>query len=93
MSAAKIDAYLEGFDEPKRATFSQLRRDGLSPHRSASHSATGWDIGPASGQDTAITAGLTETAYRTIYSGFTDEHRKGGFKPEIEPITGGGCIP
>jgi uncharacterized protein YdhG (YjbR/CyaY superfamily) len=30
MSAAEIDAYLEGLDEPKRSTLEQLRRDILS---------------------------------------------------------------
>jgi uncharacterized protein YdhG (YjbR/CyaY superfamily) len=30
MSAAEIDAYLEGLDEPKRSTLEQLRRDILA---------------------------------------------------------------
>ena len=30
MSAAEVDAYLEGLDEPKRSTLGQLRRDILA---------------------------------------------------------------
>ena len=30
MSAAEVDAYLEGLDEPKRSTLEQLRRDILA---------------------------------------------------------------
>ena len=44
----------------------------------------GWDLAKATGQDTAMPPGLAEAAYQTIHGRFTDEQRKGVFKPEIE---------
>jgi uncharacterized protein (TIGR03086 family) len=43
----------------------------------------GWDLAKATGQDTAMPAGLAEAAYQTIHGRFTDEQRKGVFKPAI----------
>jgi uncharacterized protein (TIGR03086 family) len=43
----------------------------------------GWDLAKATGQDTAMPAGLAEAAYETIHGLFTDDQRKGVFKPEI----------
>jgi uncharacterized protein (TIGR03086 family) len=43
----------------------------------------GWDLATATGQDSAMPAELAEAAYETIHGRFTDEQRKGVFKPEI----------
>ena len=37
----------------------------------------------ATGQDEAMPAGLPEAALETIHGRFTDEQRKGIFKPEV----------
>jgi uncharacterized protein (TIGR03086 family) len=44
----------------------------------------GWDLAKATGQDTAMPAGLAEAAYSTIHGRLTDEQRKGVFKPEVQ---------
>jgi uncharacterized protein (TIGR03086 family) len=44
----------------------------------------GWDLAKATGQDTTMPDGLAESAYQMIHGRFTDEQRKGVFKPEIE---------
>lgn len=44
----------------------------------------GWDLAKATGQDTTMPDGLAEAAYEMIHGRFTDEQRKGLFKPEIE---------
>lgn len=43
----------------------------------------GWDVARATGQDTTMPPGLAEAAYEMIHGRFTDEQRKGVFKPEI----------
>jgi uncharacterized protein (TIGR03086 family) len=43
----------------------------------------GWDLARATGQDTAMPDGLAEEAYRAIHGQFTEEQRKGVFKPEL----------
>jgi len=43
----------------------------------------GWDLARASHQDDTMPDGLAEAAYETIHGRFTDEQRKGVFKPEI----------
>jgi len=43
----------------------------------------GWDLAEATGQDSAMPAGLAEAAYNMIHGRFTDEQRKGVFKPAI----------
>jgi uncharacterized protein (TIGR03086 family) len=44
----------------------------------------GWDLAKATGQDTTMPAGLPEAAYEIIHGRFTEDQRKGVFKPEIE---------
>jgi uncharacterized protein (TIGR03086 family) len=44
----------------------------------------GWDLAKATDQSAAMPAGLPEAAYATIHGQFTDEQRKGVFKPEID---------
>ncbi|MCU1396385.1 MAG: hypothetical protein JWM34_4813 [Ilumatobacteraceae bacterium] len=43
----------------------------------------GWDLARATGQDETMPAGLAEAAYYMIHGRFTDEQRKGIFKPEL----------
>ena len=43
----------------------------------------GWDVARASGQDATMPPDLAEAAYGTIHGRFTDEQRKGVFKPEL----------
>jgi uncharacterized protein (TIGR03086 family) len=44
----------------------------------------GWDVAKATGQDTTMPAGLAQAAYDVMHGAFTDEHRTGVFKPELE---------
>jgi uncharacterized protein (TIGR03086 family) len=43
----------------------------------------GWDLAKATGQDTTMPDGLPDAAYSMIHGRFTEEQRKGVFKPEI----------
>jgi uncharacterized protein (TIGR03086 family) len=43
----------------------------------------GWDLARATGQDAMMPAGLAQAAYEMIHGRFTEEQRKGIFKPEI----------
>jgi uncharacterized protein (TIGR03086 family) len=43
----------------------------------------GWDVAKSTGQDTAMPDGLADAAFKMIHGRFTDEQRKGVFKPEI----------
>ena len=44
----------------------------------------GWDLAKASGQDATMPEGLADAAYQLIHGKFTDEQRKGVFKPEVK---------
>lgn len=44
----------------------------------------GWDLATATGQDPDMPEALAEAAYATIHGRFTEEQRKGVFKPEVE---------
>ena len=43
----------------------------------------GWDVARATGQDATMPEGLPQAAYDVIHGRFTEEQRKGVFKPEI----------
>ena len=43
----------------------------------------GWDLAKATGQDATMPDDLAEMAYETVHGRFTDEQRKGVFKPEV----------
>jgi uncharacterized protein (TIGR03086 family) len=43
----------------------------------------GWDLAKASGQDATMPDGLPEAVFQMIHGRFTDEQRKGIFKPEV----------
>lgn len=44
----------------------------------------GWDLARATNQDATMPAGLPEAAYQMIHGRFTEEQRKGVFRPEVE---------
>jgi uncharacterized protein (TIGR03086 family) len=44
----------------------------------------GWDLATATGQDATMPQGLPEAAYEMIHGRFTDDQRKGVFKPEVD---------
>jgi uncharacterized protein (TIGR03086 family) len=44
----------------------------------------GWDLAKATGQDATMPEGLPEAAFTLIHGRFTDEQRKGIFKPEVK---------
>jgi uncharacterized protein (TIGR03086 family) len=44
----------------------------------------GWDLARATGQDATMPEGLPEAAYEMIHGRFTEDQRKGVFKPEVE---------
>ncbi|MGI8662062.1 MAG: TIGR03086 family metal-binding protein [Acidimicrobiales bacterium] len=44
----------------------------------------GWDLARATAQDADMPAGLPEAAYEMIHGRFTEDQRKGVFKPEID---------
>jgi uncharacterized protein (TIGR03086 family) len=43
----------------------------------------GWDLATATRQDSTMPEGLAEAAYEMLHGRFTDEQRKGVFKPEL----------
>ena len=43
----------------------------------------GWDLARSTGQDSTMPDGLAQAAYDTVHGRFTEEQRKGVFKPEI----------
>lgn len=43
----------------------------------------GWDVAVSTGQDTTMPDDLPAAAYAMIHGRFTDEQRKGVFKPEV----------
>ena len=51
----------------------------------------GWDLAVSTGQDATMPDGLPEAAYGMIHGRFTDEQRKGVFKPEV--VVGTGASP
>jgi uncharacterized protein (TIGR03086 family) len=44
----------------------------------------GWDVARATKQDATMPSGLAQAAYDTIHGRFTDDQRKGVFKPEVD---------
>ena len=43
----------------------------------------GWDLAKATAQDATMPEGLAEAAYAMIHGRFTDDQRRGVFKPEV----------
>jgi uncharacterized protein (TIGR03086 family) len=85
-------------DDP-HADFEQARRDMLStygapgviektgPSLGIAFSDLllhGWDLAKATKQDTTMPQGLPDAAFQMIHGRFTEDQRKGVFKPEID---------
>jgi len=81
------------------ADFERARRDMLSTYGSpgviektgpslgiafSDQLLHGWDLAQATGQDTKMPDGLPEAAFDMIHGRFTDDQRKGVFKPEVD---------
>ena len=81
------------------ADFEQARQDMLSTYGSpgviektgpslgiafSDQLLHGWDLAKATGQDTKMPEGLPEAAFDMIHGRFTDDQRKGVFKPEVD---------
>jgi uncharacterized protein (TIGR03086 family) len=43
----------------------------------------GWDLATSTGQDGTMPDGLADSAYAMVHGRFTEEQRKGVFKPEV----------
>jgi uncharacterized protein (TIGR03086 family) len=80
------------------ADFEQARKDMLSTYGSpgviektgpslgiafSDQLLHGWDLAKSTGQDSKMPEGLPEAAYDMIHGRFTDDQRKGVFKPEV----------
>jgi uncharacterized protein (TIGR03086 family) len=78
------------FERSRRETLSTFARPGVIEKTGPSLGVAfsdlllhGWDLAKATTQDAAMPEGLPEAAYEMIHGKFTDEQRKGLFKPEI----------
>lgn len=84
-------------DDPRR-DFAEVRREMLDTYGApgviektgpalgiafADQLLHGWDVAQATGQDATMPDGLPAAALEMIHGRFTDEQRKGLFKPEI----------
>jgi uncharacterized protein (TIGR03086 family) len=89
---------LIGGDKEVVATFEQSRSDLIDAFRDpgvidrtgptlgialADQLLHGWDLAKATGQDATMPQGLPDAAYTMIHGRFTDEQRKGVFKPAL----------
>ena len=79
------------YERARKETIDTFSEDGViertGPSLGIAFSDTllhGWDVAKATGQDTAMPDGLAAAAYEVVHGAFTDEQRKGVFKPEIE---------
>jgi uncharacterized protein (TIGR03086 family) len=81
------------------ATFAKVHKDMLSTYGNpgviektgpslgiafADQLIHGWDLAKATGQDATMPDGLAAAAYELIHGRFSDEQRKGMFKPEVK---------
>ena len=85
------DDAASAYERGREATIETFSEDGViertGPTLAIYFSDTllhGWDVAKATGQDTTMPAGLAQAAYDVMHGAFTDDQRKGVFKPEIE---------
>jgi uncharacterized protein (TIGR03086 family) len=78
------------FERARAETIETFERPGVIEKTGASLGIAfsdqllhGWDLAVATAQDATMPAGLAEVAYDTIHGRFTDDQRKGVFKPEV----------
>jgi uncharacterized protein (TIGR03086 family) len=72
---AMLDAYAEAGTIEKTGPALGVAFSDLLVHT--------WDLARATGQDETMPAGLAAAAYELVHGKFTDEQRKGVFKPEV----------
>jgi uncharacterized protein (TIGR03086 family) len=84
------DDPVDDFEQARAETLSTFARDGVIEKTGPSLGIAfsdqllhGWDLAKATGQDATMPEGLPEAAYEMIHGRFTDEQRKGIFKPEV----------
>jgi uncharacterized protein (TIGR03086 family) len=74
--AEVLDAY---------GTLGVIEKTGPSPGIAFSDQRLrGWDLAKATAQDATMPEGLLEAAFEMIHGRFTDDQRKGVFKPEVK---------
>jgi uncharacterized protein (TIGR03086 family) len=78
------------FEHARRETLSTYGEDGVIDKTGPSLGIAfsdqllhGWDLATATGQDATMPDGLPQAAYEMIHGRFSDEQRKGVFKPEL----------
>jgi uncharacterized protein (TIGR03086 family) len=79
-------AYEQGRDETIRAFSEDGVIERTGPSLGINFSDTllhGWDVAKATGQDTTMPEGLAAAAYEIVHGAFTEDQRKGVFKPEV----------
>jgi uncharacterized protein (TIGR03086 family) len=84
------DDPVAAFQRVRDDTLEVFAQDGVVEHTGPSLGIAftetllhGWDLARATGQDSTMPQGLAEKAYEMIHGRFTEEQRKGVFKPEI----------
>jgi uncharacterized protein (TIGR03086 family) len=78
------------FEEARAKTLDVFGRDGVIEKTGISLGVAtsdmlihGWDVAKATGQDATMPEGLPAAVYELIHGRFTDEQRKGIFKPAV----------
>jgi len=81
---------VEDFERARAATISAFGAPGVIERTGPSLGIAfgdqllhGWDLAMATGQNATMPEGLPEAAYQMIHGRFTEDQRKGVFKPEI----------
>src|SRR5436190_6452920 len=85
------DDPVEAFEKARTETLDTFGQDGVIEKTGPSIGIAfsdqlmhGWDLATATGQDATMPKGLPEAAYEMIHGKFTEEQRKGVFKPEVK---------
>ena len=78
------------FEDARAKTLEVFGQDGVIEKTGASLGIAssdmllhGWDVARATGQDATMPEGLPDAVFGMIHGRFTDEQRKGIFKPEV----------
>jgi uncharacterized protein (TIGR03086 family) len=84
------DDSVANFEHARAATLSTFGEPGVIERTGPSLGIAfsdqllhGWDLAKSTGQDATMPEGLPEAAYEVIHGRFTEDQRKGVFKPEI----------
>ena len=78
------------YERGREETIRTFSEDGVIEHTGPSLGINlsdtllhGWDVAKATGQDATMPDGLAAAAYEMVHGAFSDEQRKGVFKPEV----------